>query len=137
MVHSLDKKMCQQLKNYQVLYAPFVQKYRPLQWLPSINRQTHMQCFPSLTKARIRKILHNKRNNLKYDESCNCGHFGSGNYPCVAINHTDSAGLYMHALFLLLAIRSSIIMCIRFSFSLHDMTCCTLSIVSELSYLWQ
>ena len=34
---------------------------------------------------------------------------------CVAINNTDSAGMYMHALsLLLLAVRSSIIICIRF-----------------------
>ena len=78
---------------------------------------------------------------------------------CVAINNTDSAGMYMHALSLLLAVRSSIItiykffrdhynevlhineimpngyiICIRFLFffPLHDML---LSIVTEPSYL--
>ena len=53
---------------------------------------------------------------------------------CVAINNTDSAGMYMHALSLLLAVHSSIIICIvfYFIFFLHDML---FSIVTELSYL--
>ena len=80
-----------------------------------------MHCFPSLTQARISKILHNKRKKLNMMKVAIVAILAlatslvSAYDPsplqdfCVAINNTDSAGMYMHALSLLVAVHSSII----------------------------
>ena len=80
-----------------------------------------MHCFSSLTQKRISKILHNKRKKLNMMRVVIVAILAlatslvSAYDPnplqdfCVAINNTNSTGMYMHALSLLVIRSSSII----------------------------